>query len=249
MRMAWSWMVCLMAVGWTAKGNDAARLGSTEFKQNAQQERPTAIVAQIHPTMPKYSFSLIPDVHEDDPAGRRQHVGRIQISKEGSNEVFQTIDVFMEGSIEFFVRQFEILDINNDGYLDIGTLAEFGGAKWGRWQYWVYDPKSGRFITNWLTRRLSQFRCNEVCSDATSSEIHVHYLRMEGVIDERYKVEGRRLVLAGTMELKPKDKGFTMITKRLIKAKMEVTKVEQTNEYPNCDCTTPRQGGRAVRRE
>jgi hypothetical protein len=112
-------------------------LTPAEFEDFRFKVGETAIEARIHPGLPKYVFHLVPDVDADDPNGLRQHVGRIQISKGHPGAIAQTIDVFAEGAVEFFVRQFEIVDVNNDGYWDIGTCAEFGGAKWGRWQYWV----------------------------------------------------------------------------------------------------------------
>jgi hypothetical protein len=39
------------------------------------------------------------------------------------------------------------------GYLDFSVLSEFAG-KWGSETFWVYDPASGRFAQNALTREL-----------------------------------------------------------------------------------------------
>jgi hypothetical protein len=134
-----------------------------------------------------------------------------------------------------FVRHFELIDINSDGYPDIATIAEFGGAKWGRHQYWLYDPKSGRFISNWLTKRLSKFKCNEICVDKQTKEIHVHNLTYDGVIDARYAIRGRRLVLVSTIEVKAVEKGFIVTTKQLLQGKLQPVKVEQLDQCPASD--------------
>ena len=54
-----------------------------------------------------------------------------------------------------FGASFHAEDINFDGYLDFSVLTEFA-ARWGSRSYWVYDPASGLFVQNELTRELSE---------------------------------------------------------------------------------------------
>ena len=205
-----------------------------EFERDKYQTpaQEIAVSVPIHPSMSNYVLRLIP-APVDDPDRGLQPVGRIEILKSPSAPAFQTIQVAAEASTDLFIRCVEFVDINHDGYLDLMTLAEFGGAKWWRYQYWVFEPKSGRFISNWLTKRLSRFLCCKIRPDAQSGEIHVRYLVFDGVMDEGYRIQGRRLILVSRQEIKPnKNAGFILTTMRLIDGKMQVVKVEEVSEYP-----------------
>ncbi len=212
-----------------------ARVLSVKEFARAKDQTPAreiAVSVQIHPSLSNYVLRLIP-APVDRPERGLQPVGRIEISKNPSGPVFQAINVTAEASTGFFIPCVEFVDINHDGYLDLMTLAEFGGAKWGRYQYWVFDPGSGRFVANWLTKKLSRFQCNEILPDSRSGELHVRYLVLDGVMDEGYRIQGRRLVLVSKVEIAPRAKGgFTVTTKRLTNGKMRVVKVEQVSDYP-----------------
>ncbi len=65
---------------------------------------------------------------------------------------------------------FDVHDINFDGYADIG-VAEDGGAKWASYQYWVFDPKSGMFISSTLTEEFRKLIFNEIVFDKKQHHI------------------------------------------------------------------------------
>jgi hypothetical protein len=46
-----------------------------------------------------------------------------------------------------------------------------GGAKWGSRNYYLFHPKSGRFITNALTAELGRVQENGIVLDAKAHEI------------------------------------------------------------------------------
>jgi hypothetical protein len=149
-----------------------------QIKQGDSSRDEVTITIQISPELPNYLFRLVPDSHADEwppkpgPA-KRQHVGRIEISKSGSGKILQTIEVEAASPIDSFLRRFVAHDINFDRYLDIATEAELGGAKWQRYQYWLFDKTSGQFVTNWLTRKLGEFGTFKIYPDPESEEIHV----------------------------------------------------------------------------
>jgi hypothetical protein len=106
-----------------------------EFERDKYQTpaQEIAVSVQIHPSLSNYVLHLIP-APVDDPDRGLQPVGRIEILRSPLGPVFQTIHVAAEASTDLFIRCVEIVDINHDGYLDLMTVAEFGGAKWWRYQ-------------------------------------------------------------------------------------------------------------------
>lgn len=65
---------------------------------------------------------------------------------------------------------FNAQDINFDGFLDIGVLVD-GGAKWGAYQYWVFDQKTGTFKTSPATEEFLQISFNDIEFDQTNKRI------------------------------------------------------------------------------
>ncbi len=82
------------------------------------------------------------------------HAGDIEVAHCQDGKPLQVLRVTAEQAINFGAT-FHAEDINFDGYLDFSVLTEFA-AKWGSRSYWVYDPASGLFAENELTRELSE---------------------------------------------------------------------------------------------
>jgi len=62
-----------------------------------------------------------------------------------------------------FVNQFEVTDLDSDGYPDLAGIREFG-AKWARYCVWLYDPTQHIFIKNLLAEQM------ELLTNLTSSD-------------------------------------------------------------------------------
>lgn len=54
---------------------------------------------------------------------------------------------------EEFVAQFEAVDLDSDGYLDLAGIREFG-AKWARYCVWLYDRRQHRFVKDFLAEQM-----------------------------------------------------------------------------------------------
>lgn len=198
-------------------------------------EAVTFVIA-INPKLPPYRFHLVPDLIASRTlevpvrgVPVRHHVGRIEISKQGSPEILQTIEVESYAlDVSWFIKYFEAQDTNFDGYLDIAALDEFG-AKWHSYHYWLFDPASGRFITGDLTAELGKLRASSHQFESKSKTIRVQYLNLdEAVIGETYKIKDGHLVLVGVQERRRDKAGkFEMVTKRVIKGKMKIVKIEK----------------------
>jgi hypothetical protein len=187
------------------------------------------LTVQIHPGLAPLRIHIVPDQVSSVPGGHSpQHVGKIEISKQGSPGIDQVIEVQSFGDAAMLTRFFTMEDVNFDGYLDIGTLYEFG-AKWGRYNYLVFDQKTGRFISTRLTNALARIGANERMFDPEHRTIHFSFLSLgETRIGETYKVQGERLILNGVEDRqKSTQGGFEIVTRAIRKGRMKVISVEK----------------------
>jgi hypothetical protein len=76
------------------------------------------------------------------------------------------------------VGNLRTFDINFDGYLDLSILMEVGST-YGSQLWWIYDPASGKFVQNHLTRELSNIRSNGYSIDTRKHEIAFSNLRAD----------------------------------------------------------------------
>ena len=126
---------------------------------------------QVSQKSPNYRFVLTRDPAADNAPQGRQRVGRIDIFKGSLTAVLQSIEV--DGTDpNWFQSSFHTLDINFDGYLDFAVLYEVGG-KYSRDSYWLFDPGSGRFITNALTTELRALMPRELTLDPRKKQIRI----------------------------------------------------------------------------
>lgn len=161
---------------------------------------PSSFAVRVAPSLPPLTIRLVPDTSALHTEWRLHHVGRVEICKQGSSVPFQTIEVQSYADGTMFSQFFEFRDVNFDGYTDIGTLYDFG-AKWGSYQYYIFDSGSQRFVQNQLTEELSRIRANGHDFDSQSKTLHVgHMVLGEGVIDETYTVISDHLVLVEVTE-------------------------------------------------
>ena len=166
---------------------------------------------EIHPSLPPFAFRWVPNPPADT-SNEPKHVGRIEISRKGSAGRPQVIELWSFVHVSRIFESLHAQDVNFDGYQDIGVLSGHG-AKWGSYAYWLFDPTSGRFITNRLTRELSRLGAHERHLDPKSRTIKLEYLTLgEAPVSDTYRIGKNRLTLveaqreAGRSERRPRDR-------------------------------------------
>lgn len=175
------------------------------------------------------AFRLTLRRFEPSAADHLAHIADIEVARcrDGSN--IQTLPVVGYDQ-ELAARSLHAKDINFDGYLDIGVLVEYG-AKWGSESFWVFDPPTGRFIKNGLTRQLRAMKPNGYEFDSQKHEIRIPHLTEPWCrnTEDRYTVEApNRLLLMHSegAEGVPGD-GCKVVVRDRISGRMQVTSVQR----------------------
>ncbi|HQR36472.1 MAG TPA: hypothetical protein PLK30_27350 [Blastocatellia bacterium] len=184
--------------------------------QTNQELKEESRTITVHSSLPPYQLRLVPS--NAPPTNDRARVGQIIITRQGDDKPLQTLDSISESGADIFLSFFRVEDINFDGYLDIA--APIGhGAKWMSFNYWVFDAKSGKFISNALTKQLRGLSWNEMTLSPKDRTIHVTHLNLGGEgtwVGEVYKLENNQLRVVAVEKLVPagKDKPNEFIPKR-----------------------------------
>jgi uncharacterized protein (TIGR02246 family) len=98
-------------------------------------------------------------------------VGWIRTSLPSDESHVQMIPVQMyEPDVNWTQWGLNKQDVNFDGYLDI-AVCQHGGAKWGRFYWFLYDPENMEFYTNTLTKELSELTCAGLKADPKTKRI------------------------------------------------------------------------------
>jgi len=191
---------------------------------------------QVNKKLPPYKFRLIPDAAVKDNSGANNpphRVGRIEISTEKSPTPIQTIEVSTHAGVSNFRNGFTVIDVNLDGYLDIAVLDEFG-AKWGRQNYWLFDKRSGRYVTNSLTKELCRITHNGIVPHPETKEIEVAHFPEQtprpGKVSERYKIVRGHLVLTRTEEIRSTSKGLRIFIRKRVNGKMRTIDTKEVSD-------------------
>jgi hypothetical protein len=144
--------------------------------------------------------------------GRLVHAGDIEVARCQDGNHLQSLPITASQPLNF-ARSFHVEDLNFDGYLDFSVLAEFAGRFRSR-SYWVYDPGSGLFVENELTRKLGEnclgsewhgacWKASHIDFDQNKREIRTYYILDSAVCPisstdysgDRYRVKDNRLIL------------------------------------------------------
>ena len=184
--------------------------------QRAESLEDMQFIVEINPKLIPFVFHLIPNVATRWSREPRL-VGRIEVSRIGDSRLLQTIDVTVISDASWFTKTFSAKDINFDGYLDIMVVSDHG-AKWGSYQYWLFDPGLGRFITNELTRRLGELMANTYDWNPESKTLHLGFLTLDQArIGATYRIENGSVTLIEIEErLKDCDGDFREVTSKII---------------------------------
>jgi len=188
---------------------------------------------RVSEKMPPYKFRLIPDAAVKDNAGSDNPphvVGRIEISSGNPSKVIQEIEVRTHAGVSMLRQYFRAIDINLDGFVDIAVVDEFG-AKWVRQEYWIYDKRTGRYISNTLTRELHGITHNGIEPHAESRELVVtHFPEVSprpGKVGETYKIVNGHLLLMRAEEIRETSEGLRLVVSKRVNGKMRIVETRK----------------------
>ncbi len=133
-----------------------------------------------------------------------------------------------------FGATFHANDINFDGYPDFSVIVEQAASSGVRRSYWVYDPDSGIFVQNELTKQLEETWAHNIYFDPETHEINVSYFgNLRGCPnsdqgdEDRYRVVNNRLVHDHSQGHVVEGKFCTLTVSDLIDGTMRVTAVRR----------------------
>jgi hypothetical protein len=170
-------------------------------------------VVHVSSKLPSYRFVLTPDFAAHRATLDADAIGRIDISLKNSKTVMQTIAVETSDA-SWLTTTFHTLDINFDGYEDFAVMHVTGG-KWHSESYWLFDPGSGRYITNALTAELRQLEHNGLTLDPRKREVRIqHFIGVCTNSFEIYRVENGHLVLMESEIHSPREPGRCEVERR-----------------------------------
>ena len=120
-------------------------------------------------------------------------VGWIRASSDKEHKNVQIIPVEMDEDYLYWVQwKLEKLDINFDGYTDIG-VRRHGGAKWGKLFFWLYDPKTKQFYRNSLTEQIGKLSPNHFWTDPNTKQIKITEFYGATLTEYSYKFDNGQL--------------------------------------------------------
>lgn len=123
---------------------------------------------QINKNIPAYTFQVVSFSTSTGASGY------IEISRGINTKPIQKImldpNQFMADEVS---RTFTAHDINFDGYLDIGVVVD-GGAKWASFQYWIFNPNTGKFVNSALAKDFRNINFNQIKFDPKNKQIQTN---------------------------------------------------------------------------
>jgi hypothetical protein len=181
----------------------------------ADRAAPFLKTVELHPGLPPLEVRVLPAAPSEDP---KAPLGRVEISRQGETRPFQTITVTGEGyPIHLTFSEFQ--DANFDGYTDL-LLGNRGGAKWTGYAIYFYDPRSGTFVQNGLSREMSRIlTANDLRFHPATGEIEVDRLVagcQEQPVTITYVIQGSHLRQSGQEDLVPEKDGCYKVTRRVL---------------------------------
>jgi hypothetical protein len=187
---------------------------------------------QVSPKLPSYRFVLKPDRESNNDSFDLGHIGCIDVFKGNSKVLWQRIDV--EGlAPSVLTDSFRPVDINMDGYQDFQVFY-CAGAKWGSHSYFLFDPRSGRFITNALTADLREIEHNGLALDPRKKEIRASLFIGTCLSSfEIYRIENGNLTLIESETHSPIKPGRCRVEKRKrVNGKLAFVEAKEQEHVP-----------------
>jgi hypothetical protein len=158
----------------------------------ADAPSPLSFRLSVRPGGPAFRITIRP--HRFKMTNNPVPEADIEVARCSDGQRLQLLTIMASQPINF-PATFTTSDVNFDGYLDFSVLAEFGGT-FGAQSWWIYDPASGRFVQNELTRKLRKLGNNGYHIDPKKHEISIEKLLADcpSLVD-RYRLEGDPLVM------------------------------------------------------
>lgn len=140
-----------------------ADFGGFGLKSGKRSEPNQTFRVRISPNQPIYRFHVTSFTTSTQ--------GEITIFRGDSTTSTQTIELDPNIRLNDNIPiSFNVHDINFDGYADFGVLAD-GGALWGVYQYWIFDPTSETFITSSTTDDFRTISFNNILFDDKNQQV------------------------------------------------------------------------------
>lgn len=235
-------LVMLAGLTWVAVAPAVAQpilsSGPTESPADRQQRNfaTNAFVRsfRVSSNLPPFRLVLKPDTSSDHGKPSTDAIiGQVEIFRGNSQELWQRL--MMPGiHSSWLTNSFHSVDVNMDGYRDLAVLYEVA-AKWGCHSFWLFEPASGRFVTNALTADLREVRHNGLTLNPAKKELRAsHFIGVCLNSFEVYRIERGRLVLQESEMHEPRDRGRCLVTiRRRVNGKLVlIESKEREHEVP-----------------
>jgi uncharacterized protein (TIGR02246 family) len=144
---------------------------------------------------PEHQFELMMTDNPKRIADGLYQVGWVRVLRPDRDAPVQVIPAEMnEPDVNWIQWGLNKQDVNFDGYIDIG-VCQYGGAKWGRLHWYLYDAQKEQFYSNTLTKELSELTCASLKADPKTKRIKRTQFIGAELKEHVYEVVGGRLHL------------------------------------------------------
>ncbi len=146
-------------------------------------------------------FELVAADEPREVSAGKWLVGRILVLPDEGEEPIQTLEVQLDyPDAQWRRRGLLKHDVNFDGHPDVGVLQP-GGAKWGRFFWWLYDSKSGQYYANSLSEELYALAFADFEVDPKRKRLRLTRFVGASLDEYLYEVGSGHLLLAGYKRL------------------------------------------------
>jgi len=137
-------------------------------------------------------------------------LGWLKIYRGRSTGVLQTIEIRVDAAL---VGQYEVKDVNFDGYADI-YFSVSRGAKFTRLEYWLFNPVTGRFANTLLAKKLGNLAPNNQEFDAEAKVIRTDHFfgACEPLSQHTYRIQERRILLSAAEDSIPGQRECVLVS-------------------------------------
>jgi hypothetical protein len=179
---------------------------------------PFVKTVEVHPGLP-FEVRVLPTPVQSGEVGNGPHrIARVEVYRRGRSKPLQTLEV-TGYSTPFYLQFSRFEDANFDGYADL-LIGNDGGAKWSGYQVFLYDPASGTFVENALSRELSEhLGGQELEFHRLDGEIEVSHLVFgcqSAPVTETFEVKDSHLRQVQRQDLVREKDGCYRVTRRAL---------------------------------
>ncbi len=227
----------------------------SEFRIESRSEALLSLSFQLSVKAGRPAFRItVRSLSFADTGAVPSYAGDIEVASCRDGKRLQLLPITADQALNFGAS-FHADDINFDGYLDFSVITEFA-SKYASRSYWVYDPDSGLFVQDQLTRELGEnclgaawhggcYKAEFISFDSKKHEISTHYFTASALVwdatggassegcpwrGDRYRVQNNRTILVHKEEITQgdvHDSSCTVKVSDLIGGAMRVTGVRR----------------------